>query len=108
MLTARPETQPWTVDHLQAGTASDNISIALRYEDNAEGNTRILSRTENIPQTWNIPNGRSYTSTLLIIRARADLHLRLWLPDDEQSGPGRHIPISKSTIAQMYLNAIQC
>ena len=108
MVTARPEAEPWTREDLQASAETDRIAQGLLWGDTAQDNERLWYGVEGVPGTWSIPNGRTHTRTLLVLRAREDLHLKLWLPGDDRSDPGRHVDLSQLTVARMWVNAIQC
>ena len=108
MVTARPEAKPWTRKRLRPSDETDRISEGLLWGETARDREHLWYRIEGVPETWSIPNGRTHTRTLLILRAREDLHLRLWLPGDDRSGPGRHVDISQLTAARMWVNVILC
>ena len=108
LLTRHPDSEPWRAD-LRAAEDTDRIAIAFRFEDSAEGNEWTLNRIAGVPGAWSIPNGRTFTGTLEAVSVPQELYLRVWLPGDNRSGPGRLIEgVTQETVARMWLNALTC
>ena len=108
LLTRHPDTEPWR-GQLRAVHETDRIAVTLRFGDSPEGNERLLYRISGVSGAWSIPNGRTYTGTLEAVSVPQELYLRVWLPGDDRSGPGRFIDgANQGVVARMWLNAITC
>lgn len=107
-VTNRPETEPWK-KRLQAVEPTDSFAITLEYGEKATDNERLFFRMEELPGSWSIPTGRTYTRELEFVNVRQKLHLRIWFPGEDRSGPGHLIrEATQEMVARMWLNAITC
>ena len=108
LLTGHPDTEPWRAD-LRAAEETDRVAFALRFGDSAEGNEWHLYRIAGVPGAWSIPNGRTFTGTLEGVSVPQELDLRVWLPGDDRSRPGRFIErLTQEVVARMWLTALTC
>lgn len=108
LLTRHPHIEPWRAD-LRAAEDTDRIAIASRFEDSAENNEWTLNRTAGASGAWSNPNGCSFTGTLEVLSVPQELYLRVWLPVDDRSGPGRLIEgVTQEVEARMWPNVLAC
>lgn len=107
-VTNRPETEPWK-KRLQAVEPTDSFAITLEYGEKAADNERLFFRMEELPGSWSIPTGRTYTRELEAVSVPQDLHLRIWFPGEDRSGPGHLVrEATQEMVARMWLNAVTC
>ena len=96
----------WLGNDVHAIEESDPVRWRVVGEDAVDTYWR---RAGGIPETWLIPNPRSWTARLLRYDLRTRVRFEVWLPGDDRSKPGRVLDLhGDQKLARAWLLVREC